>query len=57
MPAHYVVAIDQGTQSTRCFVYDNQAKSVACSQQAFEQIHPQKGCDLDFGTGCSAPLA
>lgn len=45
MPDHYVVAIDQGTQSTRCFVYDDRAQSVACSQQAFQQIYPAKGCD------------
>ena len=39
----YILAIDQGTTSSRCIVYDQQANSVAVAQQEFTQIFPQPG--------------
>ena len=42
MPSH-VIAIDQGTTSTRCIVFDAQLQRVGVSQQEFEQHFPQSG--------------
>ncbi len=39
----YILAIDQGTSSSRCLVYDQQATPVAIAQQAFSQHFPQPG--------------
>lgn len=39
----YIIAIDQGTTSSRCIVYDQQANPVAVAQQEFRQIFPQPG--------------
>lgn len=39
----YILAIDQGTSSSRCILYDQQANPVAMAQQEFEQIFPQPG--------------
>jgi glycerol kinase len=39
----YILAIDQGTSSSRCILYDQQAKPVAMTQQAFTQHFPQPG--------------
>jgi len=39
----YIIAIDQGTSSSRCVIYDQQAKPVASAQQAFTQHFPQPG--------------
>ena len=39
----YILAIDQGTSSSRCILYDQQAKPVAMAQQEFEQLFPQPG--------------
>lgn len=41
--AKYVVAIDQGTTSTRCMLFDHEGKSVAVSQMEHEQIYPKPG--------------
>lgn len=38
-----VGAIDQGTQSTRFFLYDEDANPVCSHQVEFEQIYPQAG--------------
>jgi hypothetical protein len=38
-----VIAIDQGTQSTRAFLYDSNAKAFASHQEEFNQIYPQQG--------------
>ncbi|MGR8936112.1 MAG: glycerol kinase GlpK [Gammaproteobacteria bacterium] len=40
---HYILAIDQGTSSSRCIVYDAQAKPVAMAQREFTQHFPQPG--------------
>ena len=39
----YVLAIDQGTTSTRCIVFNDAASPVATAQQEFPQHYPQPG--------------
>jgi len=39
----YILAIDQGTSSSRCILYDRQVNPVAMAQQEFEQIFPKPG--------------
>ncbi|MEE4162170.1 MAG: glycerol kinase GlpK [Woeseiaceae bacterium] len=39
----YILAIDQGTSSSRAFVFDSEMNAVATAQQEFEQIYPQPG--------------
>ncbi len=39
----YVLAIDQGTTSSRAIVFDGYGKIVAKAQQEFAQIYPQSG--------------
>src|SRR5919202_1254618 len=43
MPAKYVAAIDQGTTSTRCMVFDHAGGVVAVDQKEHEQIYPRPG--------------
>ena len=39
----YILAIDQGTSSSRCILYDKAAQPIAVAQQEFKQIYPQPG--------------
>lgn len=39
----YVVALDQGTTSSRAVVLDHDANIVSVSQREFTQIYPQAG--------------
>ena len=39
----YVLAIDQGTTSSRAIIFDKNRKVVGKSQQEFTQIYPQSG--------------
>ena len=39
----FILAMDQGTTSSRAIVFDAQAKPVSSSQQEFEQIFPKPG--------------
>lgn len=39
----YVAAIDQGTTSTRCIVFDRQGQIVSIAQKEHKQIYPQPG--------------
>jgi glycerol kinase len=39
----YVAAIDQGTTSTRCMVFDHAGKVISIDQKEHEQIFPQPG--------------
>jgi glycerol kinase len=39
----HVVAIDQGTTSSRCFVFDEQGAIIAFDQREHRQIYPQPG--------------
>ncbi len=37
----YVLALDQGTTSTRAIIFDKSGASVACAQQEFKQLYPR----------------
>jgi len=39
----YVVALDQGTTSSRAIIFDHDANIVSMSQREFSQIYPQAG--------------
>ena len=39
----YILAIDQGTTSTRAIVYDDTMTSIASAQEEFPQHFPQSG--------------
>ena len=39
----YILAIDQGTTSSRAIIFDEQAKVVCVAQQEFAQIYPDDG--------------
>ncbi|HLT96313.1 MAG TPA: glycerol kinase GlpK [Acidimicrobiia bacterium] len=41
--AQYVAAIDQGTTSTRCMIFDHGGQVVSVDQREHEQIYPQPG--------------
>ena len=43
MKPSYVAAIDQGTTSTRCVIFDRQGRMVSVSQQLHHQYYPQPG--------------
>ncbi len=43
MTARYVAAIDQGTTSTRCIVFDHQGRLVSVAQRLHEQRYPRAG--------------
>jgi glycerol kinase len=40
---HFVLALDQGTSSSRAILFDHGGNPVASAQQPFEQIYPQPG--------------
>ncbi len=39
----YVAAIDQGTTSTRCMIFDHAGKVISLAQKEHEQIYPRPG--------------
>jgi glycerol kinase len=39
----YVLALDQGTTSSRAILFDQEGRSVASAQREFRQIYPQPG--------------
>ena len=39
----YLLAIDQGTSSSRTVIYDHAMSVLASAQQEFPQIYPQPG--------------
>jgi len=43
MSGHFLLAIDQGTSSSRTVIYDHSAGVQASAQQEFRQIYPQAG--------------
>ena len=43
MSGHYLLAIDQGTSSSRTVIYDHSARVQASAQEEFKQIYPQAG--------------
>src|SRR3954467_13269567 len=42
-PMRYVLALDQGTTSSRAIVFDEHGTAVAAAQREFEQHFPQPG--------------
>ena len=43
MSKDYIMAIDQGTTSTRAIIFDRQLSPIATAQEEFEQYFPQSG--------------
>ncbi len=43
MSGKYLLAIDQGTSSSRTVIYDHDTRVVSSAQQEFPQIYPQPG--------------
>ena len=41
--APYILALDQGTTSSRAILFDRELRSVASAQQEFPQLYPQPG--------------
>lgn len=39
----YIMALDQGTTSSRCILYDKQGNMVSVAQKEFTQIYPKPG--------------
>ena len=39
----YVAAIDQGTTSTRCMLFDHQGRTISLAQEEHRQIYPEPG--------------
>ncbi len=39
----YIMALDQGTTSCRCILYDKQGRQVSLAQKEFKQIYPHEG--------------
>jgi glycerol kinase len=39
----YVAAIDQGTTSTRCMIFDHSGKVISIAQKEHQQVYPQPG--------------
>ncbi len=39
----YIAAIDQGTTSTRCIIFDKKGKIISVGQKEHEQIYPKPG--------------
>src|SRR5262245_2957405 len=43
MPTGYVLAIDQGTTSTRAAIFNERGQCVASAAREFKQLYPQPG--------------
>ena len=43
MAEKYVMALDQGTTSSRCIIYDRKGEQISIAQKEFRQIFPQAG--------------
>ncbi len=39
----YLIAIDQGTSSSRAAIFDREASLISISQEEFTQIYPESG--------------
>ena len=39
----YIMALDQGTTSSRCILFDQAGKIVSMAQKEFAQIYPKPG--------------
>lgn len=43
MQEQYILALDQGTTSSRAMLFDRQGNIVSLAQKEFEQIYPHPG--------------
>ena len=43
MTQKYIMALDQGTTSERCILYDKKGKQISTAQKEFRQIYPHSG--------------
>jgi glycerol kinase len=43
MSQDYILALDQGTTSSRAILFDREGRAVATAQQEFEQLYPRPG--------------
>jgi glycerol kinase len=43
MSSQYILALDQGTTSSRAILFDHDGQALATAQQEFEQLYPQPG--------------
>src|SRR5690606_32077863 len=43
MEAQFIMALDQGTTSSRAIIFDKEGNIVAVAQKEFKQIYPQPG--------------
>ena len=43
MTQQYILALDQGTTSSRAILFDREGRAVRTAQQEFEQLYPQPG--------------
>ena len=43
MAQQYILALDQGTTSSRAILFDREGRAVKTAQQEFEQLYPQPG--------------
>jgi glycerol kinase len=43
MSSHYILALDQGTTSSRSMLFDKQGNVISAAQKEFKQIFPQPG--------------
>ena len=41
--AKYIMALDAGTTSNRCIIFDKSGSIIASAQKEFKQIYPQPG--------------
>lgn len=39
----YVMALDQGTTSSRCIIYDKEGNQISSAQKEFKQYYPEQG--------------
>ena len=39
----YIMALDQGTTSSRCIIYDKKGNMMGVAQKEFTQIYPKAG--------------
>ena len=43
MAGKFIMALDQGTTSSRCIIYDRTGQQISVCQKEFRQIYPQAG--------------
>ena len=43
MDRKYLISLDQGTTSSKCFIFDRESNIISSAQKEFEQIYPNPG--------------